>query len=121
MDKTEVSKTINALSLACLIGHFIFDMQWLIVIAAVLLTLNAAESRLAVLIARGWMKFGMYMGKVLSALILAILFYLFLLPLAFAFRLFNKKAVNHFTTDQKPTCFEDVNRTYSKELFEKLW
>jgi hypothetical protein len=121
MDKTEVSKTINALSLACLIGYFIFDMQWLIVFAALLLALNAAESRLAVLIAMGWMKFGMYMGKVLSSLILTILFYLFLLPLAFAFRIFNRKAVDHFTTDQKSTCFEEVNRTYSKELFEKLW
>jgi hypothetical protein len=85
------------------------------------LALNAAESRLAVLVSRGWMKFGMFMGKVLSALILSIVFYLFLLPLAFAFRIFNRKAVIHFTADQKLTCFEDVNRTYSKELFEKLW
>ena len=121
MDKTEVSKTINALSLAVLIGYFVFDLQWLIVIAAALLALNVAESRLAVLLSRGWMKFGMCMGKVLSTLILSIVFYLFLLPLAFAFRIFNRKAVSHFTTDQKSTCFEDVNRIYTKELFEKLW
>lgn len=121
MDRIETMKTINVLSLASLIAYFIFDIKWLLWIAAGFMVGNILESRITALIAKYWMGFASFMGNVNSKLILTLVFYLILTPLALIYRVFNKELVRHFRDNRKKSYFEDVNSHCRKKDFEKLW
>src|SRR3990172_6660320 len=57
MDRIEEIKTGSTLSLAFLIGYFLFNVELLLWIAAILLVGVVFESRINTLIAGYWMKF----------------------------------------------------------------
>jgi hypothetical protein len=66
-----------------------------------------------------WMKLGEGMGYVSSRIILSLVFFLVLVPIAFLARLFGRKAVK---LDAKgTTCFKERNFRYTKESMEHMW
>jgi hypothetical protein len=130
MDRLDTIKTINVLAAALLIVHMIgferldirlLGINILVWIALFLVAGSAFESRITTAIAKGWMKFGHVIGTFNSKLILTIIFFVVLTPIAFLFRLFNKHLVDHFKVNNRSTYFDDLNKSYEKSDFEKLW
>jgi hypothetical protein len=121
LDRIAIFKTINVLSLALLICYLLFSAQWLLWLACLLLLGNTFESRITALIAEYWMKFAHYLGNINSKVLLSIIFFLVLTPIAFVYRLFNKDIVAHFMVNGKKSYFEDINKQYKKSDFEKVW
>ncbi len=130
MDRLDTIKTINVLAAALLIVHIIgfkwldiklFGINVLVWISLLLVAGGAFESRITSAIARGWMKFGHVIGTFNSKLILTIIFFVVLTPIAFLFRLFNRHLVDHFKVNNRSTYFDDLNKSYVKSDFEKLW
>ena len=121
MKVTDVLKTINILSLACLAGYFIFHTEWLLIVSALLLLLNIIGGKVPFFIAKCWMKLGSFIGSFNSKILLTLVFYLILTPIAGIYRIFNKDLVNHFNSKGKNSYYKDINVTYKKESFENLW
>ncbi|MCX5847932.1 MAG: SxtJ family membrane protein [Deltaproteobacteria bacterium] len=121
MDKRETLNTIIVLAAACLIAFLIFNITWFLWIVLFLSIGGLFESRITTGIAKYWMKFGRALGTFNSKIILTLIFFIILTPLAFFFRLFNKQLVNHFKTNSRTSYFDDVNKSYQKSDFEKLW
>ncbi len=121
MDRVNTLKTISVLSLAFLIGYFVFHVKWFLLIAGLLTLGNVLESRITALIAKYWLKFSSLIGTFNSKVILSVVFYLMLTPLAFVYRRFDKTLVNHFKNNSKDSYFDEVNQPCKKETFEKLW
>lgn len=121
MDKLDTFKTINVLAVACLIAFLIFDIKWLVWIALLLAVGNTFENIITSGIAKYWMKFGHALGTFNSKVILAFIFFIVLTPLAFFFRIFNKPLVEHFKVNNRTSYFDNVNKSYQKSDFEKLW
>jgi len=121
MDRIDILKTINVLSLALLICYMLFSSQWLLWLACLFLLGNVFESRITALIAKYWMKFAHYLGIINSKVLLSIIFYAVLTPIALAYRRFNRSIVNHFRTDACKSYFDDTNKSYHKEDFERSW
>jgi hypothetical protein len=121
MKDLETSKTLNILSLACLIAYVIFNCKWLVIISLILLFFNIIGGKGPSFIAKLWLGFASFIGNINAKIILAIMFYLVLTPLSMVYRIFNKEAVNYFKTRHDSTYYRDVNITYKKENFEKLW
>ena len=89
---------------------------------AALLLLGLADNPLANLLSAGWLKLSELLGAINSKIILSLIFYLVLTPVAFIYRLFNKQASAHFTADPGGTLFADIPvDATSKESFEKTW
>jgi hypothetical protein len=66
-----------------------------------------------------WMKFAELLGLVMNKVILGIVFFAFLVPVASLSRLFRK---NPFRTKKNTTSyFSDRNFTYNKKSLEQLW
>lgn len=66
-----------------------------------------------------WMKLAELMGMVMNKVILGIVFFVFLVPVAFLSRLFRK---NPFKVQKDAaTYFSDRNFTYTKKSLEQLW
>lgn len=121
MNKTEISKTISALSLACLVGFIASRASLLLWLSVVLLAGNVFENRFTALIARLWMKMAAALGHVNSRIILSLVFYLMLTPFAVIFRAFNKAVTDDFLRNKKNSCFDDVKTIFEKNSFEKTW
>jgi len=90
-------------------------------IAVALLGGSTFENRVILLIARGWMRFATFIGNINSKILLSVIFYLIMTPLAIAYRLTHKRSVDHFTHDTKKSYFDDIQPVCGKETFEKVW
>ena len=122
MNRTETLKTLNVLAAAALAAYLLTRRPWLLYTAFALLLLGLAENPLARLLSCGWLKFSELLGVVNSKIILSLMFYLVLTPVAFFYRLFNKRASAHFTADPGGTLFEDIPPDATSKLsFEKTW
>jgi len=66
-----------------------------------------------------WMKFAELLGLVMNKVILSVVFFIFLVPVAFLSRLFRKNPLKN----KKDTAsyFSDRNFTYTKKSLEQLW
>jgi hypothetical protein len=62
----------------------------------------------------------LFIGKLLSVIILGLFFYCILFPMNLLSKLFRKKDNLHLVKPEK-TNFKNTNKTFSKESFENLW
>lgn len=121
VSETENLKTILTLSLFFLILFLLFKINWAIYICAALLFLGIFDNPLAKTVSSLWLSFSEVMGKISTFIILFLIFYLFITPLAFLWRIFNKKDASHFLKDNSDSLFTVVKKTFSKDYFEKTW
>jgi hypothetical protein len=75
---------------------------------------------LARIITTVWLKLSQLLGHVSNRVILTIIFYLFLTPLAFLYRLFTKNPLRQ-SSKESGSYYCDRNHTFSKADLEKLW
>ena len=66
-----------------------------------------------------WMKFAELLGFVMNKVILGIVFFIFLLPIAMLSKLFRKNPLK--VKRQTDSYFNDRNFTYTKKSLEQLW
>lgn len=122
MNRLETLKTLNILALASLVLAYILKDAWPVWLAAIFIGAGVTDNAFGRGIARRWMKFAEVVGHFNTKLLLGIIFYLILTPIAAVYRLFNKKAVWHFSRDHGGSMFEDVEGDpCSRESFEKPW
>lgn len=121
MNRLDTLKTITVLTLALLIAYWIFEASWLLWLAVLFTLGNAFESRITTAIARYWMRFASFLGGVNSKIILWFMFFVVLTPIAFLYRPFNRDKVDHFRANRQQSTFEDVEKSFGPEDFEKLW
>ncbi|MDA8123581.1 MAG: SxtJ family membrane protein [Deltaproteobacteria bacterium] len=121
MNPQETSKTISALILALLLAYLFFDAQWLLWAAVLLAVGNVFENRPTAALAKYWLHFGALLGRINSRIILTIMFFVILTPIAGLYRLFNREKVDHFRTNRRGSYFDDVQKKYAPEDFEKPW
>jgi len=121
MNRLDTLKTITVLTLALLIAYLIFDIRWLLWAALLLALGNACESRATTAVARYWMQFASWLGNINSRIILTLIFFLLLTPIAWLYRRFNRDKVSHFHENRQRSYFDDVEKSYTPEDFEKLW
>lgn len=121
MSRIDIIKTINILTIAVLIVYSIFGIKWLIWIAILLAFGNALESRITAAVANYWMRFALKIGYFNSMIILFIMFFFMLTPIAFIYRLFNREKVYPFRKNLRKSYFDDIHKSCRKDDFEKLW
>lgn len=129
--KTELTRetileTLGVLALACLVaGHLVKRpglKAGLLAAGAVLLAVGLFVKPVARWIAAGWLKFGAVLGAVNSKIILGLIFYLFLTPIALLARAtrgdflhLRKKA------GADRSYWEKRDHAYTAGDLEKLW
>src|SRR6185369_3921749 len=79
----EVYTTIIVLALASMIIQLMFHFKYGDEVAGTLLVLSLLSFTAAKWIAIAWLKFSEVLGSVTSKIILSVIFFLFLIPLAF--------------------------------------
>jgi uncharacterized MnhB-related membrane protein len=121
LDRLGVFQTVHVITLALLVAFLIFGNRWLLWAAVALAVLNSFENRLTTAIARGWLAFAHRLGRINSRILLTLIFFVFLTPIAALYRLFNRDLVDHFRADTRPSMFQERNHRWEPADFEKIW
>ena len=67
---------------------------WAIVISLIFLILGLIESKILTPLNKVWFKFGIFLGKIISPLIMGIIFFLIVTPIGLIMRLLGKDVLN---------------------------
>ena len=74
---------------------------WSLIVSLIFLVLAILNSNLLSPLNKIWFKFGIFLGKIISPIIMSIIFFLVVTPIAFIMRLLGKDVLNLKYSDHK--------------------
>ena len=75
---------------------------WSLVISLIFMILGLINSKLLTLLNKIWYKFGLFLGKIVSPLVMGLIFFLVVTPTSLLLKLFNKDILNKNKNKKKP-------------------
>lgn len=94
--------------------YFMYTAMGLLVIALFIRTV-------ANKIAWGWLAFAKVLGEFNSMVVLTLVYYIVLTPIAMLYRIFNKNTLGVVASKDSASYFTVRNHLFSKENLEKMW
>lgn len=114
------TQTILVLVIACVVGYLAYPHRYLLTVAVILGLIGVFFPYLTEKIHWAWMKLGHALGFVTSRVILIVIFFVFLFPIAVCARLFRRKEAVRLNK-QASTYLKDRNFLYTRESMENPW
>lgn len=114
-------ETLGVLSAFFLILSIIAHRQAFVYVALALLAIALFVKPLAAAISRVWLKFAEVIGSFNSKVILSLVFYVFLTPLAFVYRMFTKDPLLLKSDRNSVSIFSERNHSYTPADLDKMW
>jgi len=115
-------ETMLVITVGLLVLHLIFKKPWLLTAALVLGLIGVFSNFLSEKITLGWMKFAEVLGRINAAILLSVVFFLFVTPIAFVRKLFTRKDTLHLHDARTaPTLYEERNHAYEAKDLENTW
>lgn len=121
INREETLKTLIVLALFFLALFFFSKNNLAIYASAAMLILGLFENPAARALTSAWMSLSEFLGKISTFLLLGLVFYLLITPMAFIWRFFNKKEAGHFLRDEGNSLFITRKSFFTKEYFQKTW
>lgn len=118
-DRVNQLETMAVFALLCLLGGVIFERPAFLYAAIVTLLIALFIPPLARLITRGWGKLSRVIAAINSRILLTLLFFLVLAPLAYLYRLFNRDPLK--LAKRSGSLYSDRNHIYTRDDLEKMW
>ncbi len=103
-----------------LVFYFIYQIKVLVVLALVVIILTVISDVIAQKISWLWMKLAEVLGYINSKILLSIIFYFILSPIAFIYKISSKDNL-HLKKNKLNSLFVDRNKTYTAEDLKDLW
>lgn len=100
--------------------YFVFKSQYFIIAAAVIGVICLAIPAAGDLIVKGWYKFAEVLGAINGKILLSIVFFVVLFPVAVISRLGKKNPLS-LKRESGNSVFVDRNHKYKKEDLEQVW
>ncbi len=119
--KQDLFKNITVITGGFLVIGLIFELNVLIYIATVVSMGSVLIPPLGHLINWLWMKLAFGLGWVNSRVLLSLIYYVFLFPIALVSRIFKKDSLLLKKDPKSTTYFECRDHTYTKEDLENIW
>ena len=113
------SSTILTISIGFLLIHIITNWQGALFISLSIGLAGLASKYLSDKIEFVWLQFAKILSYIMPNILLSLIFYFFLTPLAFLYRLFNKDVLK--LSNKYESYFNNVNDIMDKESFHKTW
>ena len=119
-NKVDATKTVLLLVLSGVVFYFIYRQDWMLFVGLVVGVLGLISDTMSFYIDFLWRKLGWLLGLVVPKVILSIVFFIFLTPLAILSRIFGPKDPLHLTF-KGGSLFKVVDKKFHKSHFEKMW
>lgn len=122
MKRERTLETMLVITVGLLVLHLIFKKPWLLTAALVLGLVGVFSNFLSEKITLGWMKIAEVLGRINATILLSIVFFLFVTPIAFIRKLLSKSDPLHLRDARNaPTLYEERNHAYEAKDLENTW
>jgi len=122
INKEKYQETILVIVAGMLLLYAYFQNSVFLYIAIGLALIGLISATLSKWITWGWYKLALGLGFVNSRILLSILFFIFLVPLAFLSRIFSgKKDSLSLKKKEEGSYFLELDKKYSKKDLDKMW
>ncbi len=112
-------ETLLALCIVLLIAYLAFEIPWAANASLGLGLVGLLSKTMAGYIHRIWMRVTLLLGTVMTPVLLFLVFYLFLIPIAFLYRLAGKGGMKKSVT--KESNYIERNHLFNKKDLENMW
>ena len=120
-EQLKAYKGIITMVIGFLVLFLLLKKTVLLYLAAGIFSISALSPIATEFIYKWWMKLAMLLGKINSTILLTLIFFVLLTPIAWLYRLFNKDPLQLKKNFNKPSYFISRNHTYTKADLEKMW
>ena len=120
MEKQNKSQVILSIVVGFLVLFAIFKAPWLLWISLVIGVLGLLSDAFAGLVTKGWLKFAEILGRINGSILLTIIFFIFLTPIAFLMRIF-KKGDELSLKKPQGSNYAERNHLYTGKDLENIW
>lgn len=118
-NKSKALETLLVLAGAMIVVFWISPKKIYLLVALLFVFIGVASPYLAGKISWLWLKFAELLGAVMSKIILSVVYFVFLVPIAIIYRLTKKNPL--FLKRQKDTYYIRRNKLYSPKDIENIW
>ncbi len=115
----ETWKTLLVIVVGLLVLHFLFGSVYLLYASLIIGLSSVLFPALGRFIVKAWMAIGQVLGRINGSILLSIVFFIMLFPIALLYRFFNKDALR--LKNKYDSLFVERNHTYEKEDLENVW
>lgn len=119
-EKTNPLRTVLTLSVGFIVLYFITDWKWTIPAALLVGLAGIFSPYLSAKIDYLWMKLAWFLSLVIPNILLGVIFFLLLFPIALLSRVFGKNDSLNLK-NKSGSNFKNVNKDFDKVSFEKTW
>ncbi len=116
---TETPKTQLVIVVGLLVLAAIFDNEYIAYTSLIIGLICLIIPPVGHWIVWGWYKLALILSRVMNPLVLGIVYFFFISPIAILFRLFGNDPMR--LKDNKGSMYEIREKTYTKEDLEKPW
>lgn len=122
MSREKQLETILVVSTALLLFFLIFNVSWLLYSAFALSLLSLISGTFSYWFTRGWLGFSEILGFVMSRLIMTLLYFLVLTPVALLYRVFNKDPLQlNRNRNRSGSYYTHRGHIYTAKDLENTW
>ena len=118
--KPEPSKTVLVITVGLLIVFMVTHWQPALISSMLIGIAGMFSQYLAIKIDFLWMKLTWVLSLIVPNILLSIVFYTMLTPIALLSRVFSKKD-ELFLKNTRPSLFKEYNKIFDKESFKNPW
>ena len=118
--KSDPTKAILTITVGFLIVYLISHWKWALSVSLIIGLIGVFSNYLSIKIEYLWMKLASLLSLIIPKILLSIVFYVFLFPIALLSKLFNNKDPL-ILKNKTDSTFINVNKEFEKDSFEKLW
>lgn len=119
MNREKNIETCLVISTGLVILWFFYPIKMFLVAAAIIGVIGAFFNRIAARIHWAWYKLAEMMGFVMSKVLLTLVFFVFLAPIAALYRLFNKDSLQ--LKKKTDSYWVERQQIYKKKDLENVW
>jgi hypothetical protein len=120
-EEYQVLETIAVMAAFLLLLNLFSHQKMLANSAFFLLLIGLFVRPVSRLIARWWLNFAKLLGALNSKIVLSMVFFLIITPLAFVFRFFSQNPLKLKRESHVKTLFWERNHIYARKDFENMW
>ena len=121
MKETNQAQTILSIVVGFLALHYIFGGIYFLPAALIIGVLSLISDGFAHLISQAWAKFAMVLGRINGNILLTLVFFIFLTPVAFLMRIFKKGDALKLKKQNANTVYVTRDHTYTKSDLANIW
>jgi hypothetical protein len=119
MKKEKTLEALLVIITGFLLLFLIYEKEWMLYVSFGTGIAGILVKPLATLLAKGWFKLGDLLGFVVSKVVLAVMFFIILTPIAFLYNIFNRDTL-HLKRKEK-SLWSDRNHSYVADDMNNSW